>query len=123
MVKQILSVCAFAVLLAGQAADVVSGKWQYMMETPDGQAPVILDLKVEGSEVKGTVSTGPRVLTIKTGKVEGGVITLTVSRDRPQGGAMTYQITGKVEGSTMKGTTEADMDGQKVTQEWEAKKQ
>lgn len=92
------------------------------METPDGAIPVTLDLKAEGAKLTGTVSTGGRDFPIESGSVEGNTIKLTIKRER-QGGAAVYQITGKAEGKTMKGTTVADLAGEKMTQEWEAKKQ
>lgn len=111
-----------AALCFGQASDV-TGKWIYSMDTPNGPMPVTLDLKVEGSQLTGTVAAADRLLKIEKGSVEGGVVKFSVKRERPDGGAMVYEMTGKVEGSVMKGSTTADMGGEKVTQDWEAKKQ
>lgn len=114
----------FLAAIALPQSDAVNGKWMYTMDTPDGQVPVTLELKVDGKQVTGFVSTGPeRRFKIENGTFEDGVVKVTVKRDRPSGGVMTYQLSGKVEGSVMKGTTVADMNGEKVTQEWEAKKQ
>jgi hypothetical protein len=104
-------------------SQAVAGKWNYTMETPNGSVPITLDLKVDGNKVTGTVASGERSFPIQTGSVDGGTVRLTFKRDRPQGGTMTYEITGKVDGDVMKGTTVANMGDEKVTQEWLAKRQ
>jgi hypothetical protein len=123
---EMLRIVLFVVLLTavcfGQSSPV-AGKWGYNMDTPNGSVPVTLDLKVEGGKVTGTVATGERSFPIQTGTVEGNAVKLMFRRDRPQGGSMTYEIAGKVDGNVMKGSTVADVNGEKVTQEWEAKRQ
>lgn len=122
MLRLLLLLLICAGLCVSQA-QTVAGKWGYTMDTPNGAVPITLDLKVDGNKVTGTVASGERSFPIENGEVDGGTVKLTFKRDRPQGGTMAYQITGKVEGNVMKGTTVADMDGEKVTQHWEAKRQ
>lgn len=93
------------------------------METPNGNVPVAIDLKTEGNRLTGTIAAGDQSFTIENGTVTGSAIKFTFKRARPQGGTMNYEVSATVNGATMKGATVADMDGQKVTQDWEAKRE
>lgn len=118
---------AACILIAGLAALAVaadvSGEWVFRMPTPNGEMEAKLTMKVDGNKLSGTfVFEGDRKLEISNGTVDGRKLKFTVKRDRPSGGFMIYEMTGAVEGDQIKGMTEADMDGQKVTQEWSAKR-
>ena len=111
-----LTVCA----LFAQQTDV-AGDWTFKMETPNGDVDVAMNLKNEGGGVTGTLTVGEgRTLKIEKGTLDGNNLKLTVKRDRPQGGSMTYVLAGAVEGRDIKGTMEADMDGEKVSRPWTA---
>ncbi|HYP13924.1 MAG TPA: hypothetical protein VEQ63_08360 [Bryobacteraceae bacterium] len=120
MLKRIVLSTLFAVVCFAQ--ETLAGKWTYQMDTPGGAIPVVLDLKVEGSTVTGTVGTGERVFKIENGTGENGAMKITFKRDRQGTAPMTYVMTGKVDGKVLKGTTTAEVEGQPTTQEWEAKR-
>lgn len=121
MTRRILLLLVFAVACFGQS-EGLAGKWTYPMDTPDGSIPVLLDLKLEGTKVTGTVAAGDRSFPITAGTYENGEMKLSVERVRGDGGKVVYQLTGKLDGKVLKGTTTADVNGEKVTQEWEAKR-
>ena len=123
MIRTLLLTFVLAVAAFCQG-DGVAGKWTYTMETPGGPMPVTLDLKVEGKTVTGTVAAGERQLNIENGTLDGKALSVTVKRQRDSGGTMVYDLKATLaeDGKTLKGTTSTDMDGQKVTQEWEAKR-
>lgn len=115
----------FAILaalpLAAHAEDQVSGQWTYRMDTPMGESKAALTLKAEDGKLTGKfVFEGNRVLEIMDGTVEGNSLKFTVKRDRQSGGSMTYRMSGKVDGKTIKGTaTAAEMaEGGEMT--WSA---
>lgn len=112
--------CAGTVL----AQDVnVSGDWIWTIQGPQGEdIDINVNLKQEGSKVSGVFDMGDRKLNVEKGSIEGNVLKLTVKRNRPQGGTMTYEMEGKVEGDKITGTTKADLDGQLVTQELKARR-
>ncbi|MCC7153490.1 MAG: hypothetical protein IT161_02885 [Bryobacterales bacterium] len=112
--------CAGTVL--GQDANV-SGDWIWTIQGPQGEdIDINVNLKQEGSNVTGVFDMGDRKLPVEKGSIEGNVLKLTVKRNRPQGGTMTYEMEGKVEGDKINGTTKADLDGQLVTQELKARR-
>jgi beta-glucosidase len=102
----------------------LTGQWTWTIQGPDGNpvsAPLIL--KREGDRVTGRFSRGPdRWLEIENGKASGNEFSWTVTRDRPSGGMMTYEMTGKLEGDVIKGRAKTTMDGNPVDVEWSAKR-
>jgi hypothetical protein len=123
MLRRTLLLTLFAALSFAQDA-VISGKWTYTMETPNGDMPVVLDLKAEGNRLTGTISAGgERTFAIENGTISGSAIQFSFKRERPQGGSMAYEVSGTVAGNSMKGKTTADVDGQKITMDWEAKRE
>ena len=60
------------------AADV-NGKWVGNVETPNGPLELTYELKVDGENVTGTVSSPMGSLPIDKGKLAGDVLTYTVS--------------------------------------------
>ena len=117
LIAATICLLAAAALLAAD----VSGTWNYKMPTPDGEMAATLTLKVDGETLTGTFEfEGGRKLEITNGTVKGNELKFTVKRDRPSGGFMTYEMTGTVEGDTIKGATKTQMDGQDATSEWSA---
>jgi hypothetical protein len=94
---------------SAMAEDLITGQWTYKMDSPMGESKAEMTLKAEGDKLTGKiVFEGSRTLEITEGKVEGGALKFTIKRERSSGGSMTYRMTGKVEGNTMKGTATAD---------------
>jgi len=91
--------------LAAMAEDIVAGEWNYKMDTPQGEVTAAMSLKVEDGKLAGKLTfDGNRVLDITEGTVEGATLKFTVKRNRAEGGSMTYKMTGKVEGKSIKGS-------------------
>ncbi|MGI9242768.1 MAG: lipocalin family protein [Verrucomicrobiales bacterium] len=100
----------------------LAGEWTFQIDGPDGQVVELpMELAVEDQSLSGRIGRGDgRWFELKDGKVDGDSFQFSIVRDRPQGGTMTYQISGKLVGDGIGGEAKADVDGQQVTQEWEA---
>jgi len=101
----------------------VDGEWVFTMPTPNGDMDAKLTIKTEGKKLSGNfLFAENRKLEISEGTIDGKVMKFIVKRDRQQGGVMVYKMTGTVDGDKIQGTTETDMDGQPITQNWTAKR-
>jgi lysophospholipase L1-like esterase len=121
-----------AAVLAGQTVPAqaaapragLSGDWTWTINGPDGNpvsAPLVL--QQEGDKVTGKFARGEgRWLDIENGKVAGNEFSWTVKRDRPGGGSLTYEMTGKIEGDRITGRTKTTMDGNPVEADWSAQR-
>lgn len=114
---------ALALFLAAAAfaAEGPAGSWTWSMPGPGGQEVTAdLTLQVDGEKLTGefAFNGGSRKLTITNGSVKGNDLKFTIQRDRPQGGSMTYQLTGKLDGDSMKGSASSEMGNA----EWTAKR-
>ena len=117
LIAATLCLLSAALMIAADA----SGTWNYKMPTPDGELAATLTLKVDGETLTGTFEfEGGRKLEITNGTVKGNELKFTVKRDRPTGGSMVYEMTGTVDGDSIKGSTKTQMDGQDLTSEWSA---
>ncbi len=106
---------------AGEAASVdLTGNWVATMPGPGGD-PVSMPFSLKQN---GTILTGRFArpdggwLELRDGKLEGGKFSWSIKRDRPDGGDMVYQMTGKVDGGKLIGSTKTDMGGAPVQLEW-----
>ena len=112
---------AFAAIAAAQSS--ADGKWTFTMDSQMGQVAGQADLKTDGGKLAGTFTLdGGRVLQITNGTVSGADLAFDLVRDRPSGGTMTYNMTGKVDGDTINGVARADMGGQTVELPWVMKR-
>ena len=113
-----------ALLMSGVpalAADRVDGTWEWSVTTPNGQTfEQRAKLKQEGEKLTGVImGRNNQETEIKDGKLSSeGELTFNVTRER-QGQTVTTKYKGKVEGDTIKGTSERD-GGQ--SREWVAKR-
>ena len=118
----------FAMFLVGNVATGsqpdVRGEWMWTMPGPDGNpVEATLTLVENGAKLSGSFTFGGgRKLQIEEGNLEGSDLRFIVKRDRPGGGTMIYRMKGSVEGNTMKGTAETDMEGTPVNVQWSAKR-
>ncbi|NWF85392.1 MAG: hypothetical protein HXY18_16375 [Bryobacteraceae bacterium] len=105
-IKMVLLFCLL--VFPAFAEDLITGEWTYKMDTPMGESTAALTLKVEDGKLTGKfVFEADRVLEISEGTVEGDTLKFTVKRNRAEGGSMTYKMTGKVDGRTIKGSATA----------------
>lgn len=106
------------------AGSAFAGEWVWKMRGPNGEdveGPLLL--KVDGGKVSGEFRTDAgRALPIREGSIEGQRINLVVTRNRPQGGDMTYRMTGTLTGATIEGTATTEFNGNPVTMPWSARR-
>ena len=112
-----------ALATAAAAQSPADGKWTFTMDSQMGQVTGQVELKTEGGKLTGTFTLdGGRALQITNGIVNGADLAFDLVRDRPSGGTMTYNMTGKVDGDTINGAARADMGGQTVELPWVMKR-
>jgi hypothetical protein len=108
---------------AALAADA-SGTWKWKFTNQSGrEVEFTLTLKQDGDKLTGTLARGTsgRTSDIADGAAKDGAVSFTVTAER-NGQTFTTKYKGKVEGDSIKGTTERDRNGQVVSRDWEAKK-
>jgi len=122
--RKIFTMALLVALAAAAAAQSpADGKWTFTMDSQMGQVNGQVELKSENGKLTGSfVLDGGRVLQITNGTVSGNDLAFDLVRDRPSGGTMTYNMTGKVDGDTINGVARADMGGQSVELPWVMKR-
>ncbi len=102
----------------------LTGEWTWTMKGPDGNpVEAAMMLKQDGARVTGKIARGPdRWLEIQDGMIAGNECSWTVIRDRPDGGNMTYRMSGKLVDGQIVGVARTEMNGSEVTSEWSAKR-
>lgn len=97
------------------------GEWGFEMESPQGVVESTLKLTENGPKLSGEIVFTPeRVIPIKAGGRFQDQFQLRIVRDRPQGGTMSYNITGTLKNDRITGEAVARMDGERVTIPWSA---
>ena len=82
-----------------------------------------MSLTLDGTRIGGWIARGQdKRLDITDGKLSGNGFAWTIRRDRPQGGKMTYRMSGSLVSGALKGKTETDLDGNPVSNEWSARR-
>jgi hypothetical protein len=120
-VLKALGCLLFTLTLTLSAADV-TGKWSGNgeLKSPDGTTdggPVYMDLKQNGQEVTGTVSTGEdRQWAIQKGRLEGQKLSFEVSTPAGEGTRVFKAELTVTEDGRLEGTVEAqDSAGNKIS--------
>ncbi|MCS7090551.1 MAG: hypothetical protein RMN51_11360 [Verrucomicrobiota bacterium] len=111
-------------LSLSSAADTPSpvGKWKWTIQRGDQTIETTLTIKQEGDKLTGTVTGRNNTETpVQDLKFENGELSFKVTREW-NGQTVVISYKGKIEGDTIKGTTERDRDGEKTTRDWEAKR-
>ena len=100
----------------------LTGTWTWRIAGPDGNpVEALLELKQNGRTLTGRFARGPgRWLAIDQGQVEGNTLSWLVARDRPEGGTMTYRMSGKLVNGRIEGKAKAEVDGQEIETDWSA---
>ena len=114
-------VAVFCLAATAKAAADPNGTWKWKFSRQGGQEfELTLTLKAEGEKLTGAVSlpTGDSV-DIKDGTFKNDEVTFQTVMER-NGNTFTTKYKGKVEGDTIKGTTERERDGQVNTRDWNA---
>ncbi len=101
----------------------VDGEWRFEIEGPEGMAEATLEISANGPVLNGKIAFGPdRVLAFKSGGRFQDQIQLQIVRDRPQGGTMTYNLTGTVKGDRISGKVSTKFNDENVTLPWTAER-
>ena len=99
-----------------------TGTWKWTVNFGGNDMERVLKLKLDGDKLSGTISGGPAGdAKIEDPKYKDGDVTFKITRDF-NGQKFTIHYTAKVMGDTLKGKTEIDRDGEKMTREFEAKR-
>jgi len=123
MRKVLVLLFVLSIAAPASAQSPADGKWTFTMDSQMGQVSGQVEMKSEGGTLTGTfVLDGGRTLQITNGSVSGSDLAFDLVRDRPSGGTMTYNMTGKVDGDTINGVARADMGGQTVELPWVMKR-
>lgn len=97
----VLTFALVSVVAAAALKDEVAGKWSLTVDAPGEAVQVVLDLKQEGENVTGTMTSG----------VGGGTITKGTFKDKK----LSATITADIQGSPTELGLEGTVDGDKIT--------
>ena len=105
-----------------QAADP-NGTWKWTFSRGGQEIELSLALKHEGEKLTGTV-TRPmgQAIDIKDGMFKNDEVSFVTEVER-NGNTFKTIYKGKLAGDTIKGTTERERNGEKMTSDWEAKRE
>ena len=105
----------------GNPARQFAGEWVMTLPGPNNEpVDVPFTIEVEGNQLAGAFHAG-RDLKIEEPKVNGNEASWTVTRNRPEGGTMTYKMTGKLENGRITGKASTQLEGQDITVDWSAR--
>jgi hypothetical protein len=113
--------CAAAV---AQAADA-SGTWKWTFSRQGQEIELSLDLKQDGDKLTGTLNLpfGDGIkIDIQDGTIKDGELSFKTVFER-DGNSFETKYKGKLDGDTIKGTTERERNGEVVSRDWEAKRE
>lgn len=106
---------------AAQAADP-SGTWKWKFSGQQGrEVELTLKLKAEGEKLTGTLDRGQRSSEITGGTFKNDEVSFEVTNER-NGNKVTTKYKGKLEGDSIKGTSQSTR-GEGRTRDWEAKRE
>jgi len=89
-------------------ASPVDGTWAFTLSSPMGAVDATVTLKADGTTLTGTFDLGEgRVWTLEQGTITGNDVSFVLTRDRPSGGTMAYDMKGTIAGDTIRGTAAA----------------
>ena len=117
-------VCVLAVVGLARAEDKSNptGTWKYTADVNGQSIDVTIKLKLDGDKLTGTLNAGGTETKIEDAKYKDGEVSFKVERER-NGNKFTIKYTGKVSGDTLKGKSEAEVNGEVRTREFEAKRE
>ncbi len=104
-------------------APALDGTWSFVMDSQMGAVTATVAFKTQGETVTGTMTLEDgRVWPIEKGVLKAADLSFTVTRQRPTGGSMVYQMTGKLAGDAITGVANAEFDGQALELAWSMKR-
>jgi len=88
----------------------VDGKWNLIVDFQGQQVPVTLTLKQDGSKASGSIDSAMLKGDIADAKISGNKIT-AIAKSQIQGQSVDLNISGTIDGDSMKGTVTIPMPG------------
>ena len=100
-----------------------TGTWKWKVEINGQEREFTLKLKLDGDKLTGAmIGRDGNETAIQEAKYKDGEVSFKVERER-NGNKFTIKYTGKVSGDTLKGKSEAEVNGEVRTREFEAKRE
>lgn len=78
------------------------GKWNVKIKTPIGDRSGVLELKVEGSNVSGSLSDGEHHVQISDGKINGNQLSWSAKLEKPM--RLTFKFKAVVDADRISGS-------------------
>jgi carbon-monoxide dehydrogenase large subunit len=78
------------------------GKWNVTIKTPIGNRSGVLELKVEGSKVTGSLSDGEHHVQISDGKINGNQLSWSAKLEKPM--RLTFKFNAVVDADRISGS-------------------
>jgi hypothetical protein len=78
------------------------GKWNVTIKTPIGERRGVLELKVEGSKVSGSLSDGEHHVRISDGKINGNQLSWSAKLEKPM--RLTFKFNAVVDADRISGS-------------------
>jgi hypothetical protein len=99
-----------------------TGTWKWTIERNGEKIENTVKLKQDGKKLTGKFSNAQGNETdIEDGKVDGEQVSFKVTRTF-NGNTRVFEYSGKLSGDTIKGKTEFERNGEKMSRDWEAKR-
>jgi hypothetical protein len=106
-----------------RAAEDPTGTWKWSVTFGDKTIDATLKLKLEGDKLTGAyVGRNNTETPIENASFKDNKVSFTVTREI-NNSKFTTKYNGTLSGDTIKGTSEFERDGQKMSRDWEAKRQ
>lgn len=123
-ILKLFGAACLVLLLTSSAANAAdpNGTWTWSFSRGDQEFDLSLELKLEGEKLTGTLTLpfgGGIELDIEDGTFKNDEVSFKTVFER-NGNSFETKYKGKVEGDTIKGTTERERNGEVRTRDWEA---
>jgi hypothetical protein len=112
--------CAMGLIAAAKLADA-TGTWKWTVEFNGQSFEQTLKLKQDGTKLTGTLGRNNMETAIEDGKVDGDDVSFSVTRKFGDN-TVVQKYKGKLSGDSIKGKVEFERDGQKMSRDWEPKR-
>jgi hypothetical protein len=80
---------------------MIEGKWNITIDTPMGEKTGVLELKVAGSSLSGSLSHGEHRIAISDGRIEGEQLKWSAKITQPM--RLSFKFTATVQGDRISG--------------------
>jgi hypothetical protein len=120
-IATVISVLAVVGMARADDKPNPTGTWKYTVDVNGQTIEVTMKLKLEGDKLTGTVSVLDMDSKIEDAKFQDGEASFTVSRDM-NGAKFTIKYKGKIKGDTFSGKRELELNREKNTRDFEAKR-